>query len=213
MTINRRTLLGAAVATAAFPRRQARAQAANLIRIGALTDMSGPYRDVEGPTGTACALQAAEEFMRANPDVQVEILRADHQNKPDNGAAIVRQWFDRDNVDALIQVGNTAVALAVNTVARDKDKVHVNTGALSSSLTGQYCSPNLASIIQVGERTCSSRRSGSCCKNEGPDIEVGSATSVGCVNRLLEARPMACARLRLPSCICSMAWPANIQNH
>ncbi len=105
--------------------------------------MSGPYRDVEGPTGTACALQAAEEFMAANPDIKVEILRADHQNKPDNAASIVRQWFDRENVDALIQVGNTAVALAANTVARDKDKVHVNTGALSSSLTGQYCSPNL----------------------------------------------------------------------
>ena len=59
------------------------------------------------------------------------------------GATIVRQWFDRDGVDVLIQVGNTSVALAVNTVARAKDKVHVNTGALSSVLTGQQCSPNL----------------------------------------------------------------------
>ncbi len=144
MKIKRRTLLGTTAAIAgSLPLRRARAQAAATIRLGALTDMSGPYRDVEGPTGTACARQAAAEFMAANPGVTVEFIVADHQNKPDVATSIVRQWFDRDGVDALVQVGNTAVALAANTVARDKDKVHLNTGALSSTLTGQYCTPNL----------------------------------------------------------------------
>ena len=143
--INRRTLLGTAAASA-FVGRRAMAQGAaagDVIRVGALTDLSGPYRDIEGPTGTICAQQAIAEFLETNPGVKVELLQADHQNKADVGASIARQWFDRDRVDMLIQVGNTAVALAVNTVAREKDKVHVNTGALSSVLTGQYCTPNL----------------------------------------------------------------------
>lgn len=144
-TLNRRSLLATGAMTALAPALGSRAAVAqaSTIRVGALTDLSGPYRDIEGPTGTACAQQAIAEFLDANPGVRVELLQANHQNKSDVGASIVRQWFDRDGVDVLIQVGNTAVALAVNTVARDKDKVHVNTGALSSVLTGQYCSPNL----------------------------------------------------------------------
>jgi branched-chain amino acid transport system substrate-binding protein len=152
---DRRQLLGLAAGAALVPAfagralAQAGAQgttqagAGGSIKVGALTDLSGPYRDIEGPTGTICAQQAIAEFTAANPGIRIELLQADHQNKPDVGAQIVRQWFDRDAVDVLIQVGNTAVALAVNTVARDKDKVHINTGALSSVLTGQYCSPNL----------------------------------------------------------------------
>jgi len=144
-TKRRNLMVGGATAaiSAALPRSRARAQTNQLIRVGALTDMSGPYQDVEGPTGTACAQQAIAEFTQANPDIKVELLRADHQNKPEIGSGIARQWFDRDGVDVLIQVGNTAVALAVNTVAQAKDKVHVNTGALSSTLTGRYCTPNL----------------------------------------------------------------------
>lgn len=142
--VSRRALLATAGATVAGTAicRPAAAQS-ETIRVGALTDLGGPYRDIEGPTGTECARQAIAEFMAANPGIKVELLQADHQNKPDVGATIARQWFDRDGVDVLIQVGNTAVALAVNTVARAKDKVHVNTGALSSVLTGQQCSPNL----------------------------------------------------------------------
>lgn len=142
--VSRRALLATAGATMAGTAisRPANAQS-ETIRVGALTDLGGPYRDIEGPTGTECARQAIAEFMAANPGIKIELLQADHQNKPDVGATIVRQWFDRDGVDVLIQVGNTAVALAVNTVARAKDKVHVNTGALSSVLTGQQCSPNL----------------------------------------------------------------------
>ena len=114
-----------------------------MIRLGALTDMSGPYRDVGGTTGTACVQQAIAEFNAENPGIRVEIVSADHQNRPDIASAIVREWFDRGEVDALVQVGDPAVALAANTVAREKDKVHLNTGALSSVLTGAQCSPNL----------------------------------------------------------------------
>ncbi len=143
LTTSRRRLLAASGATLASALSRRAAAQSDVIRVGALTDLGGPYRDIEGPTGTECARQAIAEFMAANPGVRVELLQADHQNKPDIGATIARQWFDRDGVDMLIQVGNTAVALAVNTVAREKDKVHVNTGALSSVLTGQQCSPNL----------------------------------------------------------------------
>ena len=135
----------AALAAAAGPQKSAHAQPArnNTIRLGALTDISGPYRDVEGPTGTACARQAIAEFTAANPDITVELVVADHQNKPDVASAVVREWFDRAGVDAICQVGNTSVALAANTVAKEKDKVHLNSGALSSVLTGAQCSPNL----------------------------------------------------------------------
>ena len=144
MDLSRRTMLGAAALAAAGPVARAGAQGAGgAIRLGALTDVSGPYRDVEGPTGTACVRQAVAEFAAENPDVAVEVVSADHQNRPDVASAIVREWFDRGGVDAIVQVGNTAVALAANTVAREKDKVHLNTGALSSVLTGAQCSPNL----------------------------------------------------------------------
>ena len=136
----RRVLAGAA---AALSTTKVRAQAPGVIRVGALTDLGGPYRDIEGPTGTECARQAIAEFTAANPAIKVELLQADHQNKPDVASTIVRQWFDRDGVDVLIQVGNTSVALAANTVAHEKDKVHVNTGASSSVLTGAQCTSNL----------------------------------------------------------------------
>ena len=143
LEVGRRRLLAGASAVAALSTTKAWAQDAGVIRVGALTDLGGPYRDIEGPTGTECARQAIAEFTAVNPDIKVELLQADHQNKPDVASTIVRQWFDRDGVDMLIQVGNTAVALAANTVAHEKDKVHVNTGALSSVLTGAQCTANL----------------------------------------------------------------------
>ncbi|MEN0072916.1 MAG: ABC transporter substrate-binding protein [Paracraurococcus sp.] len=145
MMLDRRGLLTATAIAALQAGHPARAQPAReaTIRLGALTDMSGPYRDVEGPTGTACVRLAVAEFTAANPDVAVELVVADHQNKPDVASSIVREWFDRGGVDAICQVGNTAVALAANTVAKEKDKVHLNSGALSSVLTGAQCSPNL----------------------------------------------------------------------
>lgn len=143
MQINRRTFLGATAATAALaPLGFARA-ADETIRIGVITDMSGIYQDVSGPTTVACVKQAAEEFTAANPSIKVEVLVADHQNKPDIGLTIIREWFDRGGVDVLSNVGNSAIALGARDLLAARDKAAVITTAGSSDLTGKSCSPHL----------------------------------------------------------------------
>ena len=143
--ITRRTLIGSAAAAAvALPWRGARAQGtagAPVITLGVLNDMSGTYRDDGGPTSLACAQQAADEFASAH-GLTVQVLSADHQNKADIGAGIARQWFDRDGVDAVVDVPTSSVALAVSTVCREKNKVMLNSGGGTSALTGKQCSPN-----------------------------------------------------------------------
>ncbi|HVZ08325.1 ABC transporter substrate-binding protein [Rhodopila sp.] len=143
MAITRRAVLTTAAATlAATPLRHPRAQASDTIKIGVLTDLSGNYRDVTGPTSVACAQLAVDEFTKANPGIKVQLISGDHLNKPDVAASIVRQWFDQDGVDMVTDVGNSAAAIAVTTVAAEKDKAHVNTSAGSSVLTGKYCNAN-----------------------------------------------------------------------
>jgi branched-chain amino acid transport system substrate-binding protein len=134
-------LLGsAAVAATALPGGRTRAQS-TVIKLGVLNDMSGNYRDDGGPTGVACAQQAIDEFASAN-GLTVELLSADHQNKADIGASIARQWFDRDGVDAIVDVPTSSVALAVSTVCREKNRIMLNSGGGTSALTGKQCSPN-----------------------------------------------------------------------
>ncbi|WP_160119531.1 ABC transporter substrate-binding protein [Rhodovarius lipocyclicus] len=135
MLTERRTLLTGAAALAAMP---ARAQA-NTLRIGVMTDMSGTYRDPTGPGSVACTEQAVAEFQGRG--LTVEVLRADHQNRPDVGSNIARQWFDQ-GVDAIVDVPTSSVALAINQIAREKNKVFLNSGAATSDLTGPACSPN-----------------------------------------------------------------------
>jgi branched-chain amino acid transport system substrate-binding protein len=142
MNMTRRSFVGAGLAATLAP-RLARAQSDNTIRIGVITDMSGIYRDVSGPTTVACAQQAAAEFTAANPSIKVEILIADHQNKADVGLAIIRKWFDQDGVDAIENVGNSSVALGAKYLIEDKNKVALITTAGSSDLTGKSCSANL----------------------------------------------------------------------
>ncbi len=142
MPASRRALLGTAIA-ASFPLRRAAAQASDVVRIGVLTDLSGNYRDVTGPTSVACAQLAVDEFIAANPDIKVELISGDHLNKPDVAAGIARQWFDRDGVDVITDIGNSAAAIALTTVAQEKDRIQLNSAAGSSELTGKYCSPNL----------------------------------------------------------------------
>ncbi len=142
MNITRRGFVGAGLAATLAP-RMARAQADSTIRIGVITDMSGIYRDVSGPTTVACAEQAAAEFMQANPSIKVEILVADHQNKADVGLAIIRKWFDQDGVDVIENVGNSSIALGAKYLIEDKNKVALITTAGSSDLTGKSCSANL----------------------------------------------------------------------
>ena len=140
MILSRRGLLGTTAAAAALPLSRARAQKASL-KIGVLTDMSGPYRDLAGPVAVSACNLALEDFGVAGKNIEVEVLVADHQNKADIGAGVARQWYD-SGVDAILEVANSAVALAVAGVAKDKNKVYVNSGAATSDLTGKSCNAN-----------------------------------------------------------------------
>lgn len=141
MTLSRRALIAGSAAATMLPLRRGRA-ADDTIRIGMLTDMSGPYRDVTGPTGVACARQAIKEFAASHPEIKVEMVVADHQNKPDVAVGLVREWYDRGGVGAIVGVDSSAVALACTAVTAEKDKVHLNTGAGTSALTGKSCNAN-----------------------------------------------------------------------
>ena len=133
MSIDRRTLLSTAVALVPMASVRVRAQAQDTLKIGVLTDLSGTYSDTSGPTSVACARQAIQDYA-ASRNLKVEVLEGDHQNKPDVGAAIARQWFD-SGVDMITDVPNSAVALAVNAIAAEKNKAYLNTGAASTALT------------------------------------------------------------------------------
>ena len=112
------------------------------VKIGVLTDMSSLYSDTTGPGSLLAAQMAVKDFDPAAHGMNVEVVGADHQNKPDIGANIARQWYDVDHVDAIVDVPNSGVALAVNEVTREKNKVFLVSGAASSDLTGPKCSPN-----------------------------------------------------------------------
>lgn len=113
-----------------------------VIKIGVMNDMSSLYADIGGPGSVTAARMAVEDFGAAKKGMKVEIVFADHQNKPDVGSSIARQWYDVDKVDAIFDVPNSGVALAVNQITRDKGKALINTGAATSDLTGKACSPN-----------------------------------------------------------------------
>jgi branched-chain amino acid transport system substrate-binding protein len=112
------------------------------VKIGVLTDMSSLYADDNGVGSVAAVNMAVEDFNPAAHGMKVDVISADHQNKPDIGSNIARQWFDVDKVDAIIDVPNSGVALAVSEVAREKNKVLLISGAAISDLTGTKCSPN-----------------------------------------------------------------------
>jgi branched-chain amino acid transport system substrate-binding protein len=116
--------------------------ATNKITIGVLTDMSGLYADLAGKGSVVAAQLAVDEVGGKVGDLAVEIVQADHQNKPDVGSTIARKWFDTDGVDAIVDVPTSSVALAVSAVAKDKNKVLLDSGAGTSDLTGKSCSPN-----------------------------------------------------------------------
>ena len=115
----------------------------NLVKIGVLTDMSGLYADLAGPGSVTAAKMAVDDYIKASGSkLKVEIVSADHQNKPDVGSSVARKWFDSEQVDAVADLPTSSVALAVHEVAREKGKVMLNSGAASSDLTGKLCSPN-----------------------------------------------------------------------
>lgn len=118
----------------------ARAQTA--ITLGVITDMSGLYSDFSGRGSVEATRLAIEDFTAAHPDVTVDLLSADHQNKPDLASTIAREWYDQGGVDAIFDVTSSAAALAVSAVTREKNKVFLATNAASTALTGAECSPN-----------------------------------------------------------------------
>jgi branched-chain amino acid transport system substrate-binding protein len=131
-----------ALAGAALTVLATAAQAQTNVKIGVLTDMSSLYSGIGGPGSVAAAKLAVEDFNPAAHNMKVEVVAADHQNKPDIGSGIARQWYDVDHVDVVVDVPNSGVALAVNEVTREKNKVFLVSNAATSDLTGPKCSPN-----------------------------------------------------------------------
>jgi branched-chain amino acid transport system substrate-binding protein len=117
------------------------AQAQISVKLGILNDMSGLYADISGPGSVVAANLAVEDFRRIDKDIKVEVVSADHQNKPDIGVNIARQWYERDDVDVILDVTTSSVALAVSDLTREKKKIFLASGAGSSDLTGVKCSP------------------------------------------------------------------------
>ena len=111
------------------------------LRIGVLNDMSSVYADFQGPGSVVAAQLAVEDFAKQSKR-KIEVISADHQNKPDVGAGIARRWFDVEGVDMIIDLPNSAVALAVSDIAKEKNKVVIGSGAGTALLTGAKCSPN-----------------------------------------------------------------------
>jgi branched-chain amino acid transport system substrate-binding protein len=133
----------AAVLAGALACGGAQAQTADdVVKIGVLSDMSSLYADIGGPGSTLAARMAVEDFAPQQHGMKVEIVSGDHQNKPDVGSSLARSWIDVDKVDVIVDVPTSSVALAVNEVVREKNKVFLVSGAASSDLTGSKCSPN-----------------------------------------------------------------------
>jgi len=114
-----------------------------VIKIGVMNDQSGLYSDLSGQGSVWAARKAVEDYCKANAcATKIEVVFADHQNKPDVGSNVVRQWYDVDKVDVVVDVPTSSVALAVNTITKDKNKVFLVSGAASADLTGKACTPN-----------------------------------------------------------------------
>jgi branched-chain amino acid transport system substrate-binding protein len=119
----------------------ASAQTVDRVRIGVLTDMTGPFSDQVGQGSVTAATLAAEDFAKEGGGPKVEILSADHQNKPDVGVAIARRWLDQDDVSAIVDLPNSGVAIAVANLMKERNRTALASSSMSSSLTGKLCAP------------------------------------------------------------------------
>ena len=128
------------------------------VKLGVLNDQSSLYQDTTGPGSVAAVKMAVEDYLAANPKsiLKPSVVFADHQNKPDVGSNIAREWFERDGVDAVIDVPNSAVALAVTELTKQLNKVHLNASAGTTRLTGDMCNANRSEERRVGKE-CRSR--------------------------------------------------------
>ncbi len=132
-----------AAASLAFAGSLAQAQISDgIVKIGVLTDMSSLYADITGSGSAVAARMAIEDFGAAKRGMKVELLSADHLNKPDVGSSIARQWYDVDKVDVIVDVPTSSIALAINQITREKSKAFLVSGAATSDLSGKACSPN-----------------------------------------------------------------------
>lgn len=141
MTLSRRAFTGAAAAIAASA-TTARAQGQPAVKLGILGDLSGPYRDLSGPGSLAATNQAIADFRAAGGDVPVTVIQADHRHTPDIGLSIARQWLDTEGVDVILELNDSAIALAVADLVRQRDKIFLATGPATDLLYGAKCGPN-----------------------------------------------------------------------
>ena len=132
-----RLLIAAAALVAATA-----ASAETAVKIGVLNDRSGLYADISGEGSVVAAKLAIEDFKAADKGLKVDVVSADHQNKPDVAINTGREWFDQQGVDLIIDVPNSGIALALSELVKEKNKVFINSGAAASDLTGAKCSPN-----------------------------------------------------------------------
>jgi branched-chain amino acid transport system substrate-binding protein len=133
--------LAAALATGALATGALAEVPGNSVKIGVLSDFSGPFADQAGKGSLIAAQMAAEDFAKESKGLKAEIIFADHQNKPDVGSAIARRWVDQENVAAVVDLPNSGVALAVNTVMKEKNRTMLASGSATSDLTGKFCQP------------------------------------------------------------------------
>ena len=138
-TMSRRSALIGAPAAMAVARR---ARAATPVRLGILTDMSGPYSEDAGPGSVVSAQLAIEDFAKIHPELKVELLTADAGTKTDTYVSLAGAWYDRDGVDAIFDIPFSAGALALRTIAEQRNKVLMLTGPATSDLTGKASGPN-----------------------------------------------------------------------
>src|SRR6185312_11211062 len=114
----------------------------NVVKLGVLTDMSSLYADATGKGSVAAVEMAVADYGGKVAGAPIEVISADHQNKPDVGVAIARNWYDNEKVDAIMDVPTSSVALPVSALTREKNRININSGGGSSDLTGKACSPN-----------------------------------------------------------------------
>ena len=142
----KRKLIAAAIATvlaggASFAMAQQGKLSGDAVKIGVLTDMSGLYADYGGPGAVAAARLAVQDFGGKMFGKEIVVVNADHQNKPDIAKNVAQQWFDRDGVDISVENLNSAVALTVQALAKEKNKITITTGAATARLTNEDCAP------------------------------------------------------------------------
>src|SRR5438309_5892177 len=137
-----RTSVGIAALAAALAWAGSAAAQNKNVKIGSLSDQSSLYADIGGPGSTVAAQMAVEDSGLAAKGWKIEVISADHQNKPDVATNIARQWIDVEKVDIFMDVLNSGVALAVNNLVREKNSILIDTGAATSDLTNAQCSPN-----------------------------------------------------------------------